>query len=320
MNNKFWKFALCALLAISVASCNDDSSDDSNGSNSNEESSNSGSSGDSGSSGSGDSTAPVEGASCDYDTYSESCNGGDAYYCGSDNTIKKFGCSEYASEGYACVVIKDGYGEGIDYADCYSADDQCTSVGATTTLCADGSYFSYTYTAKCVLASDGNNYWFEDELIDYCDAYCSEDVEGECGESSGGSTATGNTCDEDSYSMSCTADGDVLYCSDSAEMSFACSDYASAGYSCVSFNNYYGSGINGADCLNSDSECSEEGSKRTVCDSYYGIMYYQAVETCTKGSNGKSYWLLSESDGINVCVNACNADETDCDDQGYEKE
>ena len=125
------------------------------------------------SSGGGD----AEGDGCDYDTFSEYCNGSTLVYCADDNTIVMEDCSEYSAE---CHAIADFYGDGINGATCYGSEDFCTTKGDTRNMCVDYWEFSYYGEQTCTTTIDGALVWefFDDWNGDVCEGWCLEDGSG----------------------------------------------------------------------------------------------------------------------------------------------
>ena len=125
------------------------------------------------SSGGGD----AEGDGCDYDTFSEYCNGSTLVYCADDDTIVMEDCSEYSAE---CHAIADFYGDGINGATCYVSEDFCTTKGDTRNMCVDYWEFSYYGEQTCTTTIDGALVWefFDDWNGDVCEGWCLEDGSG----------------------------------------------------------------------------------------------------------------------------------------------
>ena len=125
------------------------------------------------SSGGGD----AEGDGCDYDTFSEYCNGSTLVYCADDDTIVMEDCSEYSAE---CHAIADFYGDGINGATCYGSEDFCTTKGDTRNMCVDYWEFSYYGEQTCTTTIDGALVWefFDDWNGDVCEGWCLEDGSG----------------------------------------------------------------------------------------------------------------------------------------------
>ena len=125
------------------------------------------------SSGGGD----AEGDGCDYDTFSEYCNGSTLVYCADDDTIVMEDCSEYSAE---CHAIADFYGDGINGATCYGSEDFCTTKGDTRNMCVDYWEFSYYGEQTCTTTIDGVLVWefFDDWNGDVCEGWCLEDGSG----------------------------------------------------------------------------------------------------------------------------------------------
>ena len=125
------------------------------------------------SSGGGD----AEGDGCDYDTFSEYCNGSTLVYCADDDTIVMEDCSEYSAE---CHAIADFYGDGINGATCYGSEDFCTTKGDTRNMCVDYWEFSYYGEQTCTTTIDGALVWefFDDWNGDVCEGWCLADGSG----------------------------------------------------------------------------------------------------------------------------------------------
>ena len=125
------------------------------------------------SSGGGD----AEGDGCDYDTFSEYCNGSTLVYCADDDTIVMEDCSEYSAE---CHAIADFYGDGINGATCYVSEDFCTTKGDTRNMCVDYWELSYYGEQTCTTTIDGALVWefFDDRNGDVCEGWCLEDGSG----------------------------------------------------------------------------------------------------------------------------------------------
>ena len=110
----------------------------------------------------------ITGASCNPQTFHESCNNNDGkiLYC-DKNIVTQFDCKE---EGYAGCA----YYPALNFADCVYAEDRCDTLGASISGCtSDDEYFDYFYNAYCALSDQGELYWAYE--LSYCSDICTED-------------------------------------------------------------------------------------------------------------------------------------------------
>ena len=108
----------------------------------------------------------VAGVTCDKSTFRESCNNGTIMYC-ENGTVKQYDCKK---AGYTDCA----YFPSINFADCITASDECTSVGQGISGCStDNDYYDFFYNGICATASTGKNYWVYENS--YCSGICSND-------------------------------------------------------------------------------------------------------------------------------------------------
>ena len=70
-----------------------------------------------------------------------------------------------------------------------------------------------------------------------------------------------------------------------------------------------------AGCYSSNEACTEEGAKTQECVDFFGVLYYVEISTCAKDEKGNLFNVTTEK----YCANACNAEGTDCDENGYDE-
>ncbi len=132
------------------------------------------------SSGGGSTTSPSVGQKCNYDTASDVCSGTQLFYCDpSTNTYQMDNC---ADKEMLCVVVKDGYDEGVNLASCVDEEnDACTSeeeeFGDYIAWCDEYEDGVYTDYYVCTKTTNGKYYYIYadyDECLDGCDEYGEE--------------------------------------------------------------------------------------------------------------------------------------------------
>lgn len=111
-----------------------------------------------------------EGSECDYKTHSDACRGSILVTCNDENVLEAMDCGFEEAE---CGVLTDGYGEGIDYASCFTAEDACEEEGAQKNVCVDTLFISYLSNLQCYNTSIGLYYIANHN--DYCKDYCTDE-------------------------------------------------------------------------------------------------------------------------------------------------
>ena len=116
-----------SFVGATLVACDDDSNDNSSkfaGTNSVPGSNNGSKTGSGDDSGTGTGTGSSKiGKVCNVDTFSEYCSGSQAIFCGEHSKVEAFSCLE---DEY-CLVAKDFWEDGLNYADCYMDDYECSA-------------------------------------------------------------------------------------------------------------------------------------------------------------------------------------------------
>ena len=255
------------------------------------------------------STGVKEGDPCDADTFVEKCDSDAAYYC-EDAKVVKIDCGLY---GFVC-----DFSTNENYAYCYQNDEVCDTEGQETPYCEeDDTYGTTVSPLKCVKMNSGKLRWITDFTKDtqfcsetaLCDATGTKCVDGAL-------NVTTKTCDDASFVASCDANNVLTFCDaasaeskktveqtkDCSKLDYIC-DSVSVGEETLT------------ECMPKDSTCKQNETASEcgeVMDGIYATLRYE----CTRTEKGNWHFIMSEN--YSLCKNACNADGTDCDAQGYD--
>lgn len=112
-----------------------------------------------------------EGTACDYKTHSDACRDNILVTCNDENILEARNCD---FDGAVCGVLADGYGEGIDYASCFTEADACEEEGAETVVCEDTLFVSYLGYYGCFNTTAG--LYNVLKTYDYCADYCTDET------------------------------------------------------------------------------------------------------------------------------------------------
>ena len=204
-----------------------------------------------------------------------------------------------ACEGsyYSCMRVCDASKVGESYQVCGTYQ---TTSGGEADFAGEG---------VCVDFYDGEHYGVaeDQESFKNCKNACNEE---------------GTTCDEHGFAGGGSGGGEVTYCGDvDVEMSDgskkklqeACDEMYGKGNAvgvCVGMN---------VTCLTA-CEASEVGKTFKICDTYQtttgGEADFAGEGKCSDVGKGH-YGVIEDDSTFKNCKNACNAEGTDCDDQGY---
>ncbi len=117
---------------------------------------------------------PNVGDKCDPEAFSEFCYGTtEARYCDETGKVKKLDCTAEYGKGYQCDIAENFYGVDRDVATCYSAQEDCSTDGASKWECTyqdeEDEYRQFiSLHYVCGTFSTGLHYYVSE--MDYCDA------------------------------------------------------------------------------------------------------------------------------------------------------
>jgi hypothetical protein len=249
---------------------------------------------------------------CDVDTFAEFCNGSSLVYCGEDDNgsgaVIMDDCAQYG--GCAIVDMKDLYGSdgSILQAWCNNDASQCTEAGQKIHYCTTYTQgeppFDYASYTLCAKNTDGGFTAFDGAL--------QLGIYGVC--KSGENL---DSCNTEKTECSNPEPFECEYatkCEDANTLS-TCQDYSSWGLGILANTYACSEAVPGSTCATvNDTDfcfvpCDKEGEVKKSCkiDTNYGSEFV-SISTCTKGNDGKLYWVEESID----CDHACDATKFEC--------
>ena len=225
--------------------------------------------------------APNEGELCDIETFDDYCDGKNAVSCVGGNTMYSVSADSCAD---GCAVFSIS---GTKVSTCTYSSDACEPGSPRRTLCL----YSDLVEQGCYTTLDNSGSRYINLKVTHCDNGCDPDTL-ECIKLS---DSDGKRCSSNSNPR--CSDGNVLvYCSDENKFtSRACQ---------INGEGLCTEDAFGADCRET---CTNPGETRSTCIDN-GDEVYVKYEKCVE----KDGQLIFETEDIESCGWACNADKTGC--------
>lgn len=247
-----------------------------------------------------------EGTTCDEHGFAGGGSGGDGayFYCGNEKYSESQTIDQYcATEGSGLIGVCYE-SEGKVYFECAQT---CTTaqVGNKIPACISTEGGSFAYNDVCTKFDDQHlAYVMDENSVERCSGSCNAD-ETACAD--GGSGGSG---------------GEVTYCGD-VDVEMSDGSKMKLQEAC---DKMYGKGNAVGVCVGLSVTCfftckaSDVGKTYPICDTYQttsgGEADFAGEGKCSDVGEGH-YSIVEDDASFKACKNACNAEGTDCDDQGF---
>ena len=267
----------------------------------------------------------VEGESCERSEFVQSCDGDTLYVCSGNQGVVARDCT---NQNKVCVDFGSNSERFISAADCFEDDDVCENAGEIVMkeqVLPSG--MSIQRGVQCEKSTDGRLYYRllkpkyyparveKREQLEQKKAQRAEEAENRKAQQAIIDKYKTETCDPNTYKLSC--DGDILLrCgNDKLVKPIACSRQ---GKTCIDFGNNSAQFIYSAACLDETDKCENAGEivsrdnapnsrvqKRFQCvKSKNGELYYGAIRASSNSANAndlrKIYAMRNQTAGILV--------------------